>query len=128
MAACPAIAGRNRSRSDPTAGRFTHAQVGDIVDGAFTRFEQRVPDLPSEPTLGSRQNVMLATLTLCFLEALAADSQIVLVACSPAELPTPLFLFPAGRPSSKPAANRPTEHTIDWKPAQRAVSFNVPAR
>ena len=91
VAACPAIAGRNRSRSDPTAGRFTHAQVGDIVDGAFTRFEQRVPDLPSEPTLGSRQNVMLATLTLCFLEALAADSQIVLVACSPAELPTPLF-------------------------------------
>jgi hypothetical protein len=85
---CRRSADRSGALEVRAATRFTHAQVGDIVDGAFTRFEQRVPDLPSEPTLGSRQNVMLATLTLCSLEALAADSQIVLVACSPAELPT----------------------------------------
>lgn len=69
-AARRAIAGRSRSRSDPTAGRFTSSQVNEIVGDAFSRFERHVPDLPSEPTLGSRQNVMLAALTLSFLEAL----------------------------------------------------------
>jgi hypothetical protein len=67
------IAGRNRSRSDPTAGRFTRSQVNRIVNQAFGRFERQVPDLPSEPTLGSRQNVLLAALTLSFLETLEAD-------------------------------------------------------
>jgi hypothetical protein len=68
-----AIAGRNRSRSDPTAGRFTRSQISRIVNRGFEHFERRVPDLPSEPTLGSRQNVLLASLTLSFLEALEAD-------------------------------------------------------
>ena len=68
-----AIVGRNRSRSDPTAGRFTLSQVSRIVNGGFERCERQVPHLPSEPTLGSRQNVLLAALTLSFLEALEAD-------------------------------------------------------
>lgn len=68
-----AITGRNRSRSDPTAGRFTRSQISRIVNDAFFRFERQVPELPSEPTLGSRQNVILAALTLSFLEALEAD-------------------------------------------------------
>jgi L-2-amino-thiazoline-4-carboxylic acid hydrolase len=71
--ACRAIVGRNRSRTDPTAGRFTRSQVSRIVNRGFERFEHQVPDLPSEPTLGSRQNVLLAALTLSFLEALEAD-------------------------------------------------------
>jgi hypothetical protein len=70
MAARAAIMGRNRSRSDPTAGRFTRSEVTRIVDVAFSRFERHVPELPSEPTVGSRQNVTLAALTLSFLEAL----------------------------------------------------------
>jgi hypothetical protein len=69
-AARRSIVGRNRSRSDRSAGRFTSAQVIDIMDDALSRFERHIPDLPSEPTLGSRQNVMLAALTLSFLEAL----------------------------------------------------------
>lgn len=69
-AAHGAMVGRNRSRSDPTAGRFTRSQVTEIVDVAFARFDRHVPDLPSEPTVGSRQNVMLAALTLGCLEAL----------------------------------------------------------
>lgn len=73
MAGCQTIVGRSRSRSDPTAGRFTRPEVIRIVDAAFTRFEQHVPDLPSEPTTGSRQNVTLAALTLSFLEALEDD-------------------------------------------------------
>ncbi len=68
-----AIAGRNRSRSDPTAGRFTGSQISRIVNDGFERLERRVPDLPSEATLGSRQNGLLAALTLSFVEALEAD-------------------------------------------------------
>lgn len=67
------MAGRSRSRSDPTAGRFTRSEIAGIVDAAFSRFEQHVAGLPSEPTVGSRQNVTLAALTLSFLEALEAD-------------------------------------------------------
>jgi hypothetical protein len=70
VAARRAMQGRNRSRTDPSTGRFTRAQIARIVDVAFERFELKVPDFPSEPTVGSRQNVMLAALTLGFLEAL----------------------------------------------------------
>jgi L-2-amino-thiazoline-4-carboxylic acid hydrolase len=69
-AARRAIAGRNRSRRDPTAGRFTRPEITRIVDVALVRFERHAPGLPSEPTLGARQNVLLAALTLSFLEAL----------------------------------------------------------
>jgi len=41
-----------------------------LVRDAFDRFESQLPELPSEPTVGSRQNVMLAALTLAILEAL----------------------------------------------------------
>ncbi len=44
--------------------------MNQLVDVAFMRFESHVPNLPSEPTLGSRQNVTLAALTLSFLESL----------------------------------------------------------
>ncbi len=70
---CRAIAGRNRSRNDPTAGRFTPSQISRIVNRGFERFERHVADLPGEPTLGSRQNVLLAALTLSFLDVLEAD-------------------------------------------------------
>ena len=54
--------------------RPVHALAGQSSrEWAFERFERQVPDLPSEPTLGSRQNVILAALTLSFLEALEAD-------------------------------------------------------
>jgi hypothetical protein len=67
VAASRAIVGRNRSRTDPTAGRFTHRDVVGFLNDAF---EREIPDLPDEPTLGSRQNVMLAALTLSLLEVL----------------------------------------------------------
>jgi hypothetical protein len=70
VAASRAIVGRNRSRVDPTAGRFTHRDVVRFLDDAFERFEREVPGLPGEPTVGSRQNVMLAALTLSLLEVL----------------------------------------------------------
>jgi L-2-amino-thiazoline-4-carboxylic acid hydrolase len=70
VAAKRAMVGRNRSRTDPTAGRFTARQVSGFVADTFVRFDRHAPGLPSEPTAGSRQNVMLAALTLSFLEAL----------------------------------------------------------
>lgn len=70
VAARRAIAGRNRSRADPTAGRFTRREVTGFVNDAFDRFERHRPELPSEPTVGSRQNVMLAALTLSLMEVL----------------------------------------------------------
>jgi hypothetical protein len=70
VAARRAIVGRNRSRSDPTVGRFSRPEVTELVARAFERFEKHAADLPGEPTLGSRQNVMLAALTLSLLEAL----------------------------------------------------------
>lgn len=70
VAARRVMVGRNRSRSDPTVGRFSRAEVTGFITTAFERFEQHAADLPSEPTLGSRQNVMLAALTLSLLEAL----------------------------------------------------------
>jgi hypothetical protein len=73
VAARRALQGRSCSRTDPTAGRFTRTQIARIVNVAFTRFELQVPGLPSEPTIGSRQNVILAALTLGFLEALERD-------------------------------------------------------
>lgn len=72
-AARSAIAGRNRSRSDPTAGRFTHADVDRLLAAAWATFDRRAQHLPHEPTRGSRQNVMLACLTLSMLDALIAD-------------------------------------------------------
>ncbi|MDQ2898126.1 MAG: hypothetical protein M3Y09_21275 [Actinomycetota bacterium] len=73
VAARRAIAGRNRSRTDPTAGRFTREQVTELAEVAFERLEGHVPGLPSEPTVGSRQKVTLAAPTLSFLEAPERD-------------------------------------------------------
>lgn len=70
IAAIKVIVGRNRSRTDPTAGRFTRREVVGFVNSAFERFERKVPGLPSEPTVGSRQIVMFAALTMSILEAL----------------------------------------------------------
>jgi hypothetical protein len=72
-AARSAIAGRNRHRDDPSAGRFTRAEVDRLLAAAWADFERQAAELPAEPTLGSRQNVLLACLTLSMLHALLAE-------------------------------------------------------
>lgn len=72
-AADSALVGRNRSRSEPTAGRFTRVDVARLLDSAWAIFDRRCRDLRCEPTVGSRQNVLLACLTLSMLDALVAD-------------------------------------------------------
>jgi ubiquinone biosynthesis protein len=72
-AARAAITGRNRSRTEATAGRFTRGDVDRLVAAAWANFDRRVPGLPRESTVGARQNLILACLTLSMLEALLAD-------------------------------------------------------
>jgi len=73
-AARSAIAGRSRSRTDPSAGRFTRADVDRLLAAAWSNFDRLSPRLPREPTVGSRQNVLLACLTLSMLQALTAEA------------------------------------------------------
>ncbi len=72
-AARSALTGRNRSRSDPAAGRFTRKDIDKLLDAAWAHFARLAPRLPSEPTLGSRQSVTLACLTFSMLNALIAE-------------------------------------------------------
>jgi hypothetical protein len=67
------MVGRSRSLNDPTAGRFTRHEVGRLLKSAWAKFDELAPDLPPEPTVGSRQNVLLACLTLAMLEALGDE-------------------------------------------------------
>lgn len=73
-AARSAIIGRNRSRTDPTTGRFTRADVRRLVRATWANFDEHAAGLPAEPTLGSRQNVLLAALTVAMFEALLDDA------------------------------------------------------
>jgi L-2-amino-thiazoline-4-carboxylic acid hydrolase len=72
-AARGAIAGRNRSRDDSAAGRFTREDVDQLLAAAWANFDRLSPQLPREPTLGSRQNVVLACVTLSVLQDLLAE-------------------------------------------------------
>ncbi len=70
LAARTAIVGRCRSRTDPTRGRFTRADLRRLLEATWAKFDCLAPDLPREPTMGSRQNVALACLTLAMFQAL----------------------------------------------------------
>lgn len=65
-----ALIGRNRSLHKPEKGRFTAAEVGHLLDQSWRAFDELVPDVGLEPTLGSRMNVRLAALTLATLNML----------------------------------------------------------
>jgi hypothetical protein len=69
-AARAAIVGRCRSRTDPARGRFTRADLRRLLDATWAKFGCLAPDLPAEPTMGSRQNAALACLTLAMFQAL----------------------------------------------------------
>ena len=71
-AARRALVGRNRSRHEPEKGRFTAAEVNDLLDESWHTFDEGVPDVSREPTPGSRMNVRLAALTLAMFRSLAA--------------------------------------------------------
>ncbi len=69
-AAHGAFVGKNRSRNCPERGRFTAGEVDQFVREAWRRVEHVAPNLPKEPTFGSRMNVMLACLSFSMLTVL----------------------------------------------------------
>ncbi len=72
-AANAALVGRNRSRETPTRGRFTRNDVRRLLKATWEDFNHLSSELPDEPTVGSRLNVMLASLTLAMLNALTEE-------------------------------------------------------
>jgi hypothetical protein len=72
-AARSALVGRSRCHSYPPAGRFTRRDVDRLLDAAWTNYDHLSTQLPGEPTLGARQNVVLACLTLSMLQALVGE-------------------------------------------------------
>ena len=65
-----ALVGRNRSRGDDTAGRFTRRDCDRLLHAALARYSRMAPEIPVEVTLGARQNVQLAALTVALMQAL----------------------------------------------------------
>jgi hypothetical protein len=72
-AARRALVGRNRSRHAPQLGRFTRADVDRLLANAWHRYDAQAPDLPVQPTLGSRMNIRLACLTMSLFRALLEE-------------------------------------------------------
>ncbi|MBE2270176.1 MAG: L-2-amino-thiazoline-4-carboxylic acid hydrolase [Anaerolinea sp.] len=72
-AARRAIVGRNRSRYEPEKGRFTTAEINRILNQTWKDFGLLLPNLPREPTLGSRISLKLAALTLTFFRNLTTS-------------------------------------------------------
>jgi hypothetical protein len=65
-AARQVLVGRNRVRQSPDRGRFTRADVDDLLRTAWIDYTERLGKLPREPTVGSRMNVRLACFTMSF--------------------------------------------------------------
>jgi hypothetical protein len=72
-AARQAMVGRNRTRESPDRGRFTRANVDDVLAKAWVHYAERAGKLPLEPTVGSRMNVRLACFTMSLFDALLAS-------------------------------------------------------
>ena len=65
-----ALVGRARTRGNVRAGRFTRADADRLLDETWERFVALARTRPREPTLGARQNVVLACLTVAFFRTL----------------------------------------------------------
>lgn len=72
LAARQSLAGRSRSPGEPEKGRFWAAEVARRLDQTWRVFDELVPDVSREPTVGSRLKVRLAALTLAMLRTLTA--------------------------------------------------------
>jgi L-2-amino-thiazoline-4-carboxylic acid hydrolase-like protein len=64
------LVGHNRDQNKPDQGRFTRTEVDHYIDQAWRRYKALAPSLPEEPTVGSRMNVKLATLTISIFKVL----------------------------------------------------------
>ena len=65
-----ALVGRSRSTFSPEKGRFTRADVDRIIRQLWRSYDELVPGIPWEPTLGARLNLRLACATVAAHRAL----------------------------------------------------------
>lgn len=70
QAARQALVGRKRDNLHPEKSRFTRDDVDQILQRAWQSFARMEPEMPPEPTLGSRMSVRLAGLTIAVFQAL----------------------------------------------------------
>lgn len=69
-AARAGLAGRNRSRCRPEAGRFTNADVSHMLERVWASYDELAPAVPRGATVGSRMNLLLSCMTYACLRAL----------------------------------------------------------
>jgi ubiquinone biosynthesis protein len=72
-AAYLALVGRNRDHSRPEQGRFTRADVGEILERVWHGYDRLAPSIPREPNLGTRMNMLLACITLSCFQVMLSD-------------------------------------------------------
>jgi ubiquinone biosynthesis protein len=64
--------GRLRDRERHEEGRFTRAEVDELLKQTWIAYDQLAPHVPHEPKIGNRMNMLLAAMTLAFLQVLIA--------------------------------------------------------
>ncbi len=69
-AARRAWVGKPRRREQPGAQTFTPAEVDQILIRGWQNYLLLAPDIPREPTLGNKQNMILAGITLAIFQSL----------------------------------------------------------
>ncbi len=69
-AARHALVGRRRDNLHPDKNRFTRADADQILRDAWLSFARMEPEIPPEPTVGSRMAVRLADLTVATFQVL----------------------------------------------------------
>ncbi len=76
QAAHAGLVGRSRDRRSPSKGRFTLAEVDNILKQAWQTYDQLAPFVPQEPKLGNRMNMLLSCVTLaCFRVFMATGTE-----------------------------------------------------
>jgi ubiquinone biosynthesis protein len=60
--------GRNRDPSIPSKGRFTRTEIDEILTSIWERYDESASNVPWEPKVGNRINILLACLTFACLE------------------------------------------------------------
>ena len=69
-AALAGLAGRNRDRTGPARGRFTRADVQEILAQVWEKYDRLAPEVPKQPTLGNQMNLYFSCVTVCCLQTL----------------------------------------------------------
>jgi ubiquinone biosynthesis protein len=64
------LVGRNRNRTQPAKGRFTKADVQNLLEEVWLKYDQISLDAPPQTALGNQMNLYLACVTFCCFQAL----------------------------------------------------------